>query len=171
MLVAFTTWLNTGEVAPPKFAVAAYTTVIESVPEGRLLVASVAVLLAPLPAVRATVPSAVDPFINTTEPVGAEVLLEIVAVSVTGWPAFAGFNEEITAAVVLLAFTTWLKAVEVEPPKFAVAAYTAVTGSVPTGSVVNVSVAVLVRLPLGDSVAVPSVVEPLMNVTDPVGAA
>jgi hypothetical protein len=40
----------------------------------------------------------------------------IVAVRVTDWPAFAGLREDVTAAVVLAAFTTWLIADEVDPP-------------------------------------------------------
>jgi hypothetical protein len=171
VLAPLITWLSAGEVAAPKFAVPAYTTVIESVPTGRDEVERVAVLLTPPPAVSVALPREVAPFINVTEPVGAVVLLVSVAVKVTDWPALAGFSEDTTAAVLLAALTTWLSVGEVAAPKFAVAAYTTVSESVPTGRVEIASVAVLLRPLLGLSVALPIDVAPLMNVTEPVGAA
>jgi hypothetical protein len=82
----FTTWLNAADVDPPKLPVAAYTTVIESVPAGRADVVSVAVLLTPPPGVSVALPSEVDPFMKVTDPVGAVLPLDTVAVSVTDWP-------------------------------------------------------------------------------------
>jgi hypothetical protein len=106
VLPPLTTWLNTAEVEVPKFTVAAYTTVMESVPTGNAAVARVAVLLVPPPAVSVALPSEVAPFINVTDPVGAALPLETVAVKVTVCPLFAGFNEEATVDVVLAPLTT-----------------------------------------------------------------
>jgi hypothetical protein len=166
-----TTWLNTAEVEAPKFTVAAYTAVMESVPTGSAAVARVAVLLVPLPAVSVALPREVAPFMNVTEPVGAALPLETVAVKVTVCPLFAGFNEEATVAVVLAPLTTWFSADEVDAPKFPVAAYTTVMGSVPAGSAAVLNVAVLLTPLPGVSVALPREVAPFINVTDPVGAA
>ena len=58
--------------------------VMGSVPTGRVEVTSVAVLLRPLPGVRMAVPIVVVPSKKATEPVGAALLLETVAVKVTG---------------------------------------------------------------------------------------
>jgi hypothetical protein len=74
--------------------------VIESVPTGRAEVANVAVLLTPLPGVSVAVPIAVAPFIKVTDPVGAALLLETVAVKVTDCPTEAGLSEDATDAVV-----------------------------------------------------------------------
>jgi hypothetical protein len=171
VLAALITWLSAEEVEAPKFPVAAYTTVIESVPSGRLEVVSVAVLLVPLPAVKVAVPIAVAPFMNVTEPVGAADPLETVAVNVTACPKLAGLTEEATVDVVPAAFTTSLSAEEVEAPKLPVAAYTAVIELVPTARLEVVIVAVLlVPLP-AVNVALPIVVVPLLKITVPVGAA
>jgi hypothetical protein len=116
------TWLNTAEVEAAKFTVAAYTAVMESVPTGSAAVARVAVLLVPLPGVRVALPRDVAPFMNVTEPVGAALPLEIVAVKVTACPLLAGFSEEATVAVVLAPLTTWFSADEVDAPKLPVAA-------------------------------------------------
>jgi hypothetical protein len=96
--------------------------VIESLPTGRVEVASVAVLLRPLPGARVAVPIEVVPFMKVTVPVGAPLGLVIVPVKVTDWPVLEGFSEDATVAVVLAAVTTWLIADEVEAPKSAVAA-------------------------------------------------
>jgi hypothetical protein len=86
-------------------------------------VVSVAVLVTPPPAVRVTVPIAVAPSINTTDPVGAVVTPTIVPVRVTDCPVPAGFTEEVTVAVVdAAAFTTWLIAFDETGPKSVVAA-------------------------------------------------
>jgi hypothetical protein len=57
--------------------------VIGSLPTGRAEVASVAVLLWPLPGTRVAVPIEVEPFIKVTVPVGAPLGLEIVPKKVT----------------------------------------------------------------------------------------
>jgi hypothetical protein len=144
--------------------------VIESVPTGNVLRVRVAVLPSPLPEVNVPLPIAVAPFIKTTDPVGEAYALESVAVSVTGWPALDGFNDDATVAVVLVALTTWLSAAEVDAPKLAVAAYTAVIESGPAAKVEILSVAVLLKPPAALSVALPIDVPPLMNTTEPVGA-
>jgi hypothetical protein len=87
------------------------------------------------------------------------------------WPDPDGLSEDVIAAVVLAAFTVWLSADDVDPPLFAVPAYTAVMESLPTGRVEVVSVALLLRPLPGVSVALPIDVAPFMNVTEPVGAA
>jgi hypothetical protein len=144
--------------------------VIASVPTGSDDVLNVAVLVTPPLELNAAVPSAVVPSINVTEPVGAAYRLPTDAVSVTDCPAIAGFSDEVTVPAVFAAFTTSFSTEDVDPPKLPVAAYTAVIPLVPTGSDESVNTAVLlVPLPAA-SVAVPSVVEPLMNVTEPVGA-
>jgi hypothetical protein len=111
------TSLSAGDVAPPKFAVPAYTAVMESVPAGRLVVVSVAVLLTPPPGVRVPLPSEVVPLMNVTEPLGAALpLLVIVAVKVTAWPTLAGFTEDATVAVEAGGLTTWLNTADVAAP-------------------------------------------------------
>jgi hypothetical protein len=166
-----TTWLSTAELVAPKLPVPAYTAVIASVPTGSPEVVKVAVLLTAPEVLSVAVPSAVVPFINTTEPVGGAKLLVSVAVSVTAWPTLAGLGEEVTAAVLPAVFTTSFSAFEVDGPKLAVPAYTAVIASVPAPSVEVVSVAVLLNPPLAASVALPSSVVPFINATDPVGTA
>jgi hypothetical protein len=47
---------------------------------------------------------------KVTEPVGAVVLLETVAVRVTDWPMLAGFTEDATDEAVLTALIIWLSA-------------------------------------------------------------
>jgi hypothetical protein len=95
---------------------------MESVPTGNAEVARLAVLLRPLPATRVAVPIGVEPSMKVTEPVGAALLLEIVAVKITDWPTLAGLTEEVTDAVVLLGLITSLNTAEVAAPKFGVAA-------------------------------------------------
>jgi hypothetical protein len=144
---------------------------MESVPTGRAEVASVAVLLTPPPGVSATLPSEIDPFIKVTEPVGAALPLETVAVKVTDCPLLAGFSEDATVAVVLAPLTTSLSADEVDAPKLAFPAYATVIESVPTGRVEVASVAVLLTPPPGVSATLPREVDPFIKVTEPVGAA
>jgi hypothetical protein len=71
--------------------------------------------------VRVAVPIEAAPFLKVTEPVGAAVPLETVAVRVTDWPRLAGFTDDATAEVVLAGLTTSLSTAEVDPPKFDVA--------------------------------------------------
>jgi hypothetical protein len=97
--------------------------VIASVPTGSVEVASAAALVKPPAAVRFAVPIAVEPSINTTDPVGAVDTPTTVPVSVTDCPEPAGFTDEVTVAVVdPAALTTWLSAFEVTGPKSVVAA-------------------------------------------------
>jgi uncharacterized protein (UPF0212 family) len=65
---------------------------------------------------------------------------------------------------------TSLNAAEVDAPKLAVPAYTTVIGLLPTGKVLVLNAAVLLRPIPGFRVAVPIAVAPFMKVTDPVGA-
>ena len=95
---------------------------IESVPNGNADVLRLALLLSPPPGVRVALPIAVEPSMKVTEPVGAALLLEIVAVKITDWPTLAGLTEEVTDAVVLLGLITSLNTAEVAAPKFGVAA-------------------------------------------------
>jgi hypothetical protein len=44
--------------------------------------------------------------LKVTEPVGAAILLETVAVRITDWPVLAGFAEDVTVVVVLAGLTT-----------------------------------------------------------------
>jgi hypothetical protein len=100
-----TAWLSTAEVDPPKFAVAAYTAVIESVPAARVEIFSVAVLLVAPAVLNVALPIGVPSLMKTTEPVGAPNPLETVAVKLTCCPALEGFFDEATAVVVLAALT------------------------------------------------------------------
>jgi hypothetical protein len=59
--------------------------VIKSVPNGKVEVLIVALLLRPLPGVRDALPIAIDPSMKVTEPVGAAEPLVTVAVKLTGW--------------------------------------------------------------------------------------
>jgi hypothetical protein len=90
--------------------------VIESVPVGNADVVSVAVLLNPPPGISVALPIAVAPSIKVTDPVGAALLLETVAVKVTDWPALTGFAEDVTDAAEAGGLTIWLNTAEVAAP-------------------------------------------------------
>lgn len=64
------------------------------------------------PALRAFVPSAVEPSMNVTFPAGVPLLDFTVAVSVTDWPATDGLAEEVSV-VVVDASTTWVTGLDV----------------------------------------------------------
>ena len=90
-----------------------------------------------------------------------------VAVNVTVCPETDGLTEEaklVVVAIPVADFTVTVTALDVLPVKLGSPRYSAVSESVPTGSVVVVRVAVL---PL--SVVVPREVVPTKNCTDSVG--
>jgi hypothetical protein len=73
--------------------------VIASVPAGNAEVVKVAVLVRAPVTVSVAVPSAVDPLMNVTAPVGAVDVPVSVAVNVTGCPYVDGFNDDATEIV------------------------------------------------------------------------
>jgi hypothetical protein len=105
---------------------------------------------------------------KVTVPVGtpaAGLTGAIVALNVTLWPNTAGLALEVSDVVVEAWLTVWVSALEVLPVKSVVVAYTAVIEWLPTLSALLVNVAT----PLAFSAPVPSVVDPSLNVTVPVG--
>jgi len=137
----------------------AYTAVIEWLPAARLLVVSVATN----DAFSAPVPSDVVPSMNVTVPVGVPAGVGVtVAVKVTDWPTFAGFAEDTTAVDV--PFTVCVNAADVLGRVLGPPLYTAVIEWLPA---VSVEIANVAEGPgiVACSGAVPSVVEPSLNVT------
>src|SRR5712692_5139777 len=116
-LVVVLAWLTTCDraalVLVLKLVSPLYTAVMLCVPTASALVLNVAVVT---PAVVETVPvpMLVAPSLKSTVPVGKAAAVVpgavtlIVAVKVTFWPNTDGFWLEVSAVVVLAAFTTWL---------------------------------------------------------------
>lgn len=142
-----------------KFELPPYTPVMEWVPTDNVDVLNVA-----LPPLSVPVPSVEDPFLNVTVPAGVPPLEVTVAVKVTDWLCFDGFSDETTVLELLALFTVSVNTGEVLPLKFVLPPYTAVIEWLATDKVEVLKVA----LPLL-SVPVPSVVEPSLKVTVPVG--
>ena len=164
MVVAtwLTTWLTAVDVLVTSFVEPPYTAVIECVATDKVLVVKVAT-----PPLSVPVPSVVEPSLNVTVPVGVPTPGDVavtVAVKVTDWPNTDGLTDEPSAVVVASLLTTWLVAVDVLARSFVSPPYTAVIECVATDKVLVVKVA---TPPL--SVPVPSVAEPFLNVTVPVG--
>jgi hypothetical protein len=105
VVLAFTAWAIAGEVLALKLALPRYWAVMECDPTASgVVVVKVAVL-----PVRATVPSAVVPLKNRTEPAGVPLpgaTGVTVAVNVTACPAAEGFGVDVTAVVVFARLTT-----------------------------------------------------------------
>jgi hypothetical protein len=59
------------------------------------------------------VPSIVDPSVNLTVPVGVRPAEFTVTVNVTDWLSVEGFNDEVTAVLVVVDTTPWLNTGEV----------------------------------------------------------
>lgn len=129
------------------------------VPTVRLFVLKLAVVPDTLP-----VPKGVAPSLNVTVPLGNKPSL-MVAVNVTLLPMMADKLELLTVVVVVVLFIVWVMALEVLLLFAASPAYTAVMLWLPTLRVVVENVAVL-----PDTLPVPKVVAPSLNVTMPVGA-
>src|SRR5438093_9609943 len=109
-----------------------------------------------------------EPTWKVTVPVGVPapgLLAVTVAVKVTDCPDSDGLAEELTSVVVLAFFTVWVSVVEVLPLKVALPPYDAVIGCEPTASVLVTNVA----WPEAFRVPVPSMLEPSLKVTVPVG--
>jgi hypothetical protein len=91
------------------------------------------------PLVRTAVPSVVAPSRKTTDPVAP---VGAVAVNITDWPADDGLIDEISVIVGVVFVTVTTVAGDVAELLFASPGVAAVIGSVPTGSVDTVMVAV-----------------------------
>lgn len=120
----FTVCVNTPDVPPRLFALPAYTAVIECDPCASEEVVNVAF---PLPS--DIVCKTVAPSLNVTEPAGVPLpggTAATVAVSVTDWPSFDGFNEEVNVVEVAALLTVCVKAEDVMVLKFALPLYVAV---------------------------------------------
>jgi len=132
-----------------------YVATIASAPSGNVEIVSVATPFAIVP-----LPIGEPLLVNATDPV--TVVGRRVAVKVTGWFAWAGFNDEISV-IDEATFETVSVVVAVAVSYVLSPLYVAVIVSVPTGStVVVIDVAPLLNVP------VPSVTPPLVNVTVPV---
>src|SRR5262249_22550987 len=97
--------------------------------------------------------------------VGVPPALVTVAVNVTDWPNVLGLADEPTLVLLAFWFTVWVSGAEVLGLKLLSPPYTAVIEWLPTASALVENVAG--RLPW--RVRVPSVVEPSLKVTVPVG--
>jgi len=107
---ALTVCVIDGEVLPAKFASPPYAAVIGCEPCVNVLVAKVAIPLAPtLP-----VPNVVDPSRNVTVPVIVPAVVELtVAVKVAEAPTVEGFNDDVTAVAVIVVVTVCVTEAEV----------------------------------------------------------
>ena len=133
-------------------------------PPGRLVLVKLAA-----PAVSALVPRVVAPSLKVTVPIGVSdpgAVAATVAVKVTDWPNAEGLAEEATAVVVFAVFTVCVSAEEVLALKLPLPPYAAVMEWDPAVSAEVVSVATPELL---IAIALPSVVDPSLKVTEPVG--
>jgi hypothetical protein len=138
-----------------------YVPEIVSVPTG-----AVEELQEPLPLDNVAVQSGVDPVENVTDPVGVGnpvMVLVTVAEYVTEAPTVTGFGLA-PIAVCDNALLTTREVVPVEPENTLLPEYAPEIVSVPIGAAEELQE----PLPL-DNVAVQSVVDPVENVTDPLG--
>ena len=116
------------------------------------------------PALSVPVPNVAAPSLNVTGPVAVPPCALTVAVNVTACPNTDAFCDDVTAVVVVVAFTVCVSGADVLPLKFPSPPYDAVTEWVPAAS------ADVVKLAVPEvTVPVPSVVVPSLNVTAPVG--
>jgi hypothetical protein len=124
----FTVWLNFGEALGENLVSPEYVAVMERVPAASAEV----VKLAPPPD-NGPVPNVVLPSLKLTiSPSGGAPAPElIVAVNVTCCPTVMGFEEEVTAVLVAILFTTCFRTGEVLELKCASPPYTAVMLKVP----------------------------------------
>jgi hypothetical protein len=114
-----------------------------------------------VPVARRVVPILKD----TVSPSGGEPKLELtVAVKVTVWPTSDGLREDVSVVLAVILVTVWVSEGDVLPRKFASPLYIAGIVFDPSGRVEMLKVAMP---PV--SVAVPKVVPPCLNVTEPVG--
>ena len=105
----------TAEVLAEKFVSPLYFAVMECEPADRLESGNCAELLETV-----AVPKDVVPSRKVTLPVAPPPkAVWIVAVNVTDWPKEDGFELETKAVVVDAPFTTWLRAADVLPVRFA----------------------------------------------------
>jgi hypothetical protein len=124
---------------------------------------SAAVVYVAVPPTSVTVASVVAPSLNVAVPVGLVPLT--VAVRVTDWPLAEGLSDEVTLVVVnTIAEMVWLNAPDTLAPLFASPEYVAVMLWAPVVSVLIVKAADVPVI-----VAVPSVVAPSLNTTEPLG--
>ena len=124
----FTVSLNFGEVLGANLVSPEYVAVMERVPAASEEVVNVAV-----PPAKDPVPSVVLPSLKvTTSPSGGAPAVELtVAVKVTACPTLVGLEEEVTAVLVAILFTTCFSTGEVLAVKFASPPYAAVMLKVP----------------------------------------
>jgi hypothetical protein len=162
--VAVVVALASKSVEPAKVAV------INCVPSGNVLIPMTALPVSS----RLAVPSTVAPLWKVTIPVGT-ALPEVgvtVAVRVSEFPTMTVLSDAASVVVVGVATTGAFTVTEVAcvvelPAKFAEPAYEAVSNWVPTGRF-EIEIAAFPEL---SKLAVPKTVEPLLNVTVPVGTA
>jgi hypothetical protein len=76
-----------------------YSARIEWVPAESVLTVSDA-----RPEERLTLPTTLDPSRNCTVPDGVPLAAATVALKVTAWPVFEGFNEDVSEVVVVILF-------------------------------------------------------------------
>src|SRR2546425_1102642 len=93
-----------------------------------------------------------------------------VAVKVVDWPNRVGLTEDVSAVMVSALLTTWVRATEVEGLKLVSLLYVTVMPGLAVGSALVLNAAGVTPPPV-DNVPVPSVVEPSLKVTVPVGLA
>ena len=158
-----TVTVTAADVLPELFVSPPYTAVIECGPIASAAVANVAT---PAP-FSVPVPSTLAPSMNVTDPVGTPLpgFCVTVAVKVTLVPTFKLVALAIRAVAVCARLTVTVTAADVLPELFVSPPYTAVIECDPIASVAVVKVAT----PVAFSVPVPSVADPSMNVTVPVG--
>jgi hypothetical protein len=144
---------------PPKLESPEYVPVIESVPAG-----APAELHEPVPPDNVATQSVVDPVEKVTEPVGVVAVPTGVTVAekVTGVPTVVGLG--LAPIAVCEEFPTTSVVVPVDAEKLLSPEYAPETVSLPPGAAIEV------HEPWPpDKVAVQSAVDPVVNVTDPVG--
>src|SRR2546425_4076704 len=93
-----------------------------------------------------------------------------VAVKVVDWPNRVGLTEDVSAVMVSALLTTWVRATEVEGLKLVSLLYVTVMPWLAVVSALVLNAAGVTPPPV-DNVPVPSVVEPSLKVTVPVGLA
>jgi hypothetical protein len=153
-------------VEPESLVSPAYTAVIESEPTAKPLAVVAAKVSDAEPLESVAVPSEVLPFLNVTEPVAVAGLT--VAVNVTEAPRVTELGDTEAEVVVESREMVSVAALLVEPESLLSPPYTAVIESEPTAKPLAVVAAKVSDAEPLESVALPSVVLPFLNVTEPV---